>query len=24
LTYGLAYTFEFGLSLSSYFGSPVR
>ena len=24
LTYGLAYTFELGLSLSSYFGSPAR
>ena len=24
LTYGLAYTFELGLSISSYFGSPVR
>jgi hypothetical protein len=24
LTYGVAYTFEFGLSLSSYFGSTAR
>ncbi len=24
LTYGLAYTFELGFSLSSYFGSPTR
>ena len=24
LTYGLAYTFELGLSLSAYFGSPAR
>ena len=24
MTYGLAYTFELGLSLSSYFGSPSR
>jgi hypothetical protein len=24
LTYGLAYTFELGLSISSYFGSPAR
>jgi hypothetical protein len=24
LTYGLAYTFELGFSLSSYFGNPAR